>query len=228
MLFEWIDGEKRQPRNRDERTTCSCCGSSLIPVIPKENVRHWRHPKGDCDPWSEPEGPWHLRWKERFAPQFREVPLVDKQTNEHHRADIFCTVPGVTPTIVELQHSPIGEDERDRREAFYQRYGRMFWLLHLHNEHAFHGTTFNLSLDYSNPVQHGRHTFYVMRWHSRSSQFIERWKRSKTHVFLDYRGRLYYLATAIAAGELLRQLGRGQYALCEITSEQFVAAALRQ
>lgn len=226
MLYEWINGEKRQPRNREERTTCSCCKAPLIPVIPSENVKHWRHPAGDCDPWSEPEGQWHLSWKENFAPEFREVPIIDVPGDERHRADLFCTAPGALPTVVELQHSPISEVERDKRESFYQRYGRMFWLLHLHDEGAFHGTTLKLSWDRSKPVKSGAHTFYVMRWTSRSPQFIERWKRSQAHVFFDYEGNLFYLATAKAAGQLLNQLGRGQFALCPVTREQFVAAAV--
>jgi hypothetical protein len=45
--------------------------------MPVENVNHWRRKAGDCDPWSEPEGPLHLGWKEQFDLTCREIGLVD-------------------------------------------------------------------------------------------------------------------------------------------------------
>ncbi len=145
MFYEWIDGEYRQPQRTGERTVCRCCTGELFAVVPHDNRPHWRHKAGDCDPWSEPEGEWHLGWKERFPLLSREVPMVDTLTQERHRADVFHQLPGHQGTIVELQHSQISEKERNQREIFYSVRGRMFWLVHLHDENNFNGTSFRLS-----------------------------------------------------------------------------------
>lgn len=90
MLYAWIGDEKRAPRAKGERTICRDCGGLLSAVMPVENVPHWRHKAGDCDPWSEPEGPWHLGWKERFDLSCREISLIHGATGERHRADVLC------------------------------------------------------------------------------------------------------------------------------------------
>ena len=225
MLYAWIDGVKRPPFAKGERTTCPDCGGALTAVMPVENVRHWRHKSGDCDPWSEPEGPWHLGWKERFDLTCREVGLVDGATGERHRADVLCGLGSPNSTVLELQHSSIAEEERVAREAFYRQGHRMFWLVHIHNDTSFAGYSFGFSLDLtSRPRQVDGHTFFVMRWMGRSKQFIEKWKRASAHVFFDYQGHIFYLA-----GEDLSRrmtgglaLARGEFALCSLTAEQFV------
>ena len=50
MLYAWIDGIKRAPLTKGESTVCRDCGGLLTSVMPVENVRHWRHKAGDCDP----------------------------------------------------------------------------------------------------------------------------------------------------------------------------------
>jgi hypothetical protein len=54
-LYACIDGVKRAPAAKGERTVCRDCGGLLTAVVPVESVAHWRHKAGDCDPWSEPE-----------------------------------------------------------------------------------------------------------------------------------------------------------------------------
>lgn len=228
MLYAWVDGVRRAPLAKGESTTCRDCGGTLTSVLPVENVRHWRHKAGDCDSWSETEGPWHLAWKEQFPEDCREVGLVDPATGERHRADVLCGACTAGATVLELQYSPISEDERAAREAFYRQAHRMFWLVHVHDtQSSFTGWNFASSLDFrSRPVDLDGRRYAVMQWFGRSKQFIEKWKRATAHVFFECGGRIFFLA----GHELSRRmsggvpLARGQYALTELTREEFAHA----
>lgn len=226
MLYAWIDGKKRGPLAKGERTSCRDCGGLLSAVMPVENTPHWRHKAGDCDSWSEPEGPWHLGWKERFDLSCREVSLRDDLTGELHRADILVGSGLGQATVLELQHSPISEDERNAREAFYRRDHRMFWLVNLHDEKSFLGTYFRMSLDFSSRVSklNGK-DFAVMRWVGPNKQFIEKWKRAKAHVFFNFGPYIFYLAGS-STGGLGAPLRRGEFALCQLSHDEFVRAVL--
>lgn len=225
MLYAWIDGEKRAPLAKGERTTCRDCGGLLSTVMPVENVPHWRHKAGDCDPWSEPEGPWHLGWKELFDLSCREIGLVDGATGERHRADVLYGGGTSKATVLELQHSPISEEERSSREAFYRQEHRMFWLVHIHSDHSFLGFNFGSSMDFGKrPIELDGKTFAVMRWMGRSLQFIEKWKRAKAHVFFDFGGHILYLASETTARRLGGPFQRGEFALCRLTRDEFIRA----
>jgi hypothetical protein len=228
MLCEWINGERRQPRAKGETTTCSLCGAQVHAVVPSADVAaHWRHRAGDCDRWSEPEGPWHLGWKERFAPEFREVPMYGAN-NERHRADLLCSLPERVATVVELQHSPINETERDERERFYMQDGRrMFWLLHLHDSAKVNlATTFKLSMGCGpKPQEVAGKQFWVTDWCSTSSHFIEKWKRSSAYVFFDCGGTLFFLATKAKVPKLAN-LAKGEFAVCQASADTFMSAVL--
>lgn len=225
MLYAWVDGLKRAPLVKGERTTCRDCGRLLSAVMPVENTPHWRHKAGDCDPWSEPEGPWHLGWKERFDIACREVSLRDRQTGELHRADVRVNAGAPLATVLELQHSSISEDERNAREVFYRREHRMFWLIHLHDETSFVGTYFRMSLDFGSraTILDGKN-FAVMRWMGPSKQFIEKWKRARAHVFFNLGPHIFHLADADTASRLGGPLRRGEFALCELSRDEFLRA----
>lgn len=224
MLYAWIDGVKRPPTKKGERTTCDC-GGVLTSVVPVDKVKHWRHLSGDCDSWSEPEGLWHLGWKERFDLSCREIGLIDSATGERHRADVLCGAGTPLATVLELQHSNISEDERIARETFYQKGHRMFWLVHIHNEATFAGYSFGFSLDFSSrPYVIDGNKFAVMRWMGRGKQFIEKWKRSTAHVFFDWDGHIFYLASEAVSRRLGGPLGKGEFGLCALTSDKFIRA----
>lgn len=225
MFYAWIGGVYRQPVVTGERTACNCCGGELLAVVPHDNRAHWRHKAGDCDPWSEPEGEWHLTWKEKFPLHCREVPMIDHATQERHRADVFLQLPGCVGTTIELQHSAISEKERDAREVFYSARGRMFWLVHIHSETNFNAISFRLSLSRDSPFQYGGSTFYSMSWYGRSKQFIEKWKRSRAHVYFNIGGHIFYLATMLACASVVQEQRKGQFALCQVTEQQFLQSA---
>lgn len=95
--------------------TCPGCGANVRAKCGSVYAWHWSHETKDCDPWSEPEGPWHRGWKELFPAEWREIVMGP------HRADL--RVPG---GVIELQCSTISADEIQKRELFY---GRMVWVV---------------------------------------------------------------------------------------------------
>ena len=97
--------------------SCPCCGSPLLAKCGEVRVWHWAHERGgECDPWSEPVGPWHLAWQLAVPADRREVVMLP------HRADVVTASGGV----VELQHSPIPVGDVAARERFYGE--RMVWV----------------------------------------------------------------------------------------------------
>lgn len=229
MLYAWVGDEKRAPVAKGERTTCRDCGGLLTAVMPVENTPHWRHKAGDCDPSSEPEGPWHLGWKELFDMACREIALRDPATGELHRADVLVGSGTPGATVLELQHSSISEDERNAREVFYRRGHRMFWLVHIHSEQSFLTHHFGVSLDFrSRTVDLDGKQFGIMRWMGPNKQFIEKWKRATAHVFFDWNGHIFYLAGEGPARRLGGPFQRGEFALCSLTREEFAFAVRGQ
>jgi hypothetical protein len=145
--------------------------------------------------------------------------MIDQATQERHRADVFHN-----GTVVELQHSPISEKERDTRDAFYTARGRMFWLVHLHDEKSLTASYFKISYDPSSPMNFKGRVFLFMSWYGPNKQFIEKWKRSRAHVFFDYAGQIFYLATMASCAEIVQASAKGQYALAPLSSLEFLHA----
>ncbi|WP_246724996.1 hypothetical protein [Rhizobium ruizarguesonis] len=100
----------------------------------------------------------------------------------------------------------------------------MFWLVHIHNENAFHGYSFGFSLDFSNSHTVDGHQFAIMRWSGRSKQFIEKWKRAEAHVFFDYQGHIFYLAGEGVSRRIGGPFKKGMFALCHLKTDDFLRA----
>lgn len=108
------------------------CASAMIAKCGPRKIPHWAHHRiRNCDPWWEPETPWHRDWKNQFPEECREVSHLALD-GEVHRADVK------TPTgiVIELQHSSITDAERLSREEFY---GNLVWVLD--------GTSFSQNFD---------------------------------------------------------------------------------
>ncbi len=115
MLYAEADGEKWMAEP-GLAGICPGCRAPMVPKCGSLKEWHWAHKAGsDCDPWSEPIGPWHLSWQTPLRPEYVEVP------KQPHRADIM----GNGGVVIELQHSSISPEEIQRRETFY---GNMVWL----------------------------------------------------------------------------------------------------
>lgn len=230
MFYEWVNGERRQPVASGERTICRQCNGELTGVLPQDREPFWRHmSRKDCDTWSEPEGDWHLAWKERFPIEAREFPMVDKTTGERHRADVFVTRNGERGVTVELQHSSISAVDVNIRERFYGMRGPMLWVVHLHEEAgAFHKYAFTAGLGgRPNHVDAQGRTFVGCRWVSRSSTFITKWKRSGAHVVFDVDGHLFYLATESDRTPFARAHAKDEFAVMPLTNQQFMDGVTR-
>lgn len=88
---------------------------------------HFRHQcRGKC---SCPDGEtdWHLEWKSHFD-QIEVDMGVDEVTGERNRADAV-----VGNLVLEFQHSPIKDEEKDARERFYGSKGGMLWIVDASN-----------------------------------------------------------------------------------------------
>ncbi|MDU8619138.1 competence protein CoiA family protein [Pseudomonas syringae] len=224
MIYAMIDGQKRQPSKKGENTVCPGCGGTLRAVLPQFKVAHWRHEKGDCDSWSEPEGPWHLAWKALFHPEFCEVFLRDQTSQEIHRADVLCPGPDGKGVVLELQHSSISEEEREARETFYKLEHRMFWLLNMDKTSSL-SFNFGISIDFNDAksvMLHDR-KFYPMTWMGRGT-ILDKWKQSTAHVFLNHGRYVYYLATNASCRTLVASQGKHEFALAKLTIRQFLIA----
>jgi hypothetical protein len=146
-------------------------------------------------------------------------------TGELHRADVLVGSGTSRATVLELQHSSISEDERNAREAFYRQGHRMFWLVHIHSESSFLGTYFSMSLDFgSRVVNLDGKEFAVMRWMGPNKQFIEKWKRASAHVFFNAGPYIFYLAGPGVASRLGGPFRRGEFALSQLTRDEFLRA----
>lgn len=117
MLYALANGTMSLP-SPGATARCPLCRSSVLSKCGRIVEWHWAHEAGatDCDPWSEPETPWHKWWKLRVPPTQCEVTVAG------HRADILLPQRGV----VELQQSSLSSEEIRARESHY---GQMIWLL---------------------------------------------------------------------------------------------------
>lgn len=227
MFYAWVDGIKRAPLKKGERTICKECGGLLTSVIPIENVPHWRHKAGDCDNWSEPEGIWHLTWKGLFPLENREVRQNDPQTGEWHIADIHCKTGDGRGKVLELQHSSISEEERKSRESFYLQSNQLYWLINIHDQHSFNTFNFGMALDCSDHLcNYGGYEFRTARWFGRSSRFIDVWKSSNANVFFDFKGRIYYIANQVLTSKFKVYPRKGTFVYCKVDKKHFINTIL--
>lgn len=102
--------------------SCPGCAQPMIAKCGTQKVWHWAH-RGErnCDPWWEPETPWHRSWKDQFPSGWQEVIQRD-ETGEKHIADVRTEL----GLVIEFQHSYIPAKEMAAREAFHQN---MVWVV---------------------------------------------------------------------------------------------------
>jgi competence CoiA-like predicted nuclease len=113
-----IINAQRAEATKGARGICPACGSEMIAKIYKKKVDHWAHKsKQNCDIWWENETEWHREWKNCFDAEWQEVVHKDEITGEIHIADV-TTPHGWT---IEVQHSPMSDEERKARNSFYKK-----------------------------------------------------------------------------------------------------------
>ena len=173
MRFALVNGGRVKP-SPGITGTCSVCDGELIPKCGRYVRWHWAHKSTiNCDLWHESETDWHLVWKDCFPTEYQEVVHVDQLTGERHIADVKTKA----GRVVEIQHSPISEQELLSREDFYDD---MFWIVDARNffGHFNLGTSYDLAT--VNPMT------YHFQWFSRST-LLKRWSVACKPVYFDTR-----------------------------------------
>ncbi|RVD57654.1 competence protein [Mesorhizobium sp. M2D.F.Ca.ET.185.01.1.1] len=121
MRYALFNGERHEAEPHLVGT-CPGCAKAMIAKCGSQRIHHWAH-KGarGCDPWWEPETPWHRTWKGHFDESWQEVALHD-EGGQKHIADVR-TEHGL---VLEFQHSHISPVERQSREDSYRN---MVWIV---------------------------------------------------------------------------------------------------
>ena len=133
---------------------------------------HWAHKaRITCDPWQESETDWHRYWKDAFPVDCQEVVHADDRRHEKHIADV--KTPG--GFVVEVQHSPIDENEARSREDFYRN---MIWIVDARHLDGWFFVGMARDLSSCSPMM------YQIDW-TGTSRLLERWSRSAVHVYFD-------------------------------------------
>lgn len=107
--------------------TCPGCGQPVVAKCGEVLTWHWAHKaSAECDPWWEPEGPWHRKMKAMIAgPHLDRMEVRIDGRDRWHRADVL-TADG---WVVELQHSAIAPADIRRRESFYREHAAgIVWI----------------------------------------------------------------------------------------------------
>nr|WP_281719421.1 hypothetical protein [Nitrosomonas nitrosa] len=120
MKYAIVDGERREAL-KGLRGACPICDAVLTPRCGRFRAAHWAHPPGVVDHHWEPETEWHRNWKALFPPECQEV-VHQAGDGKKHIADVK-TAHG---QVIELQNSPLAEEERCSREEFYRP---MCWIV---------------------------------------------------------------------------------------------------
>ncbi|RWI62191.1 MAG: competence protein [Mesorhizobium sp.] len=175
MRYALVNDERREAEP-GVAGTCPGCGQPMIAKCGDQRIHHWAH-RGmrTCDPWWEPETPWHRRWKAQFPPDWQEVVQHD-ETGERHIADVRTK----HRLVLEFQHSHIRPQERQAREAFYRD---MVWIVD--------GTRRTRDLP---RFEEGRHSLQVSPWQGLYTTpfpqecFPRDWLDSRAPVFFDFAG----------------------------------------
>ncbi len=156
---------------------CRDCGAITIARCGRKNVWHWAH-KGrrDCDPWREPETPWHRGWKALFPVNWQERTCWADNDDKYHRADVKTD----SGWVIEFQHSAIAPEEARIREAFYKK---MVWIIdgkRRKNDHK----QFDEAMRNSRPVSDGKSHAWITQYNN--SRLLHEWAASNVQVFLDF------------------------------------------
>jgi competence protein CoiA len=176
MKFALVNGEKAEAI-KGMKGRCPNCGSEVIAKCGDFKIDHWAHKSiHNCDTWWESETEWHRQWKSNYLPEWQEVSLFNKITNEKHIADVR-TGEGL---IIEFQHSFIKPNERIAREQFYKN---MVWVVDGSRLKRDYLRFINATSSFRQT--HNLRIFYVEYL---ANCFPSNWIESSVPVIFDFRG----------------------------------------
>tara|TARA_R110002020_G_scaffold298211_1_gene514013 strand:+ start:6852 stop:7517 length:666 start_codon:yes stop_codon:yes gene_type:complete len=146
----------------------------MTPKCGEQRVHHWAHRTANCDKWWERETVWHREWKNQFPAECQEV-RISSSDGDFHVADVL-TPNGI---VLEFQHSPLPDEDRNARESFYLN---MAWIVDgRRRESDF--KSFSHSLSFAAP-DYGD----VCGWRLPLVRcaIAERWSTALSEVYLDF------------------------------------------
>ena len=171
MKFALVDGIRTEPYPT-LRGVCCSCSEEMIAKCGQYKTWHWAHKTTvRCDPWHEPETDWHGMWKNFFPLDQQEVIHYDDVTNEKHIADVKTTA----GLVIEIQHSPISNQELQSRETFYDN---MIWIVDAREQSGYFYLGTSMDLASCDPMA------YHFQWIGRST-LIDRWALADKPVYFD-------------------------------------------
>ena len=171
MRLALVNGVRSEPAP-NLRGKCCLCGGDMISKCGQYVRWHWAHKaRTACDPWHESETDWHRYWKDAFPIDCQEAVHVDRRTGEKHIADV--ETPG--GIVVEVQHSPISDEEARSRERFYEE---MIWIVDARHLAGWFRLGMSHELASCHPMT------YRIEWRG-SSRLLKKWSKSPVHVYFD-------------------------------------------
>ena len=177
MKYAIINGQRAEA-TKGAKGICPACESEMISRICKTKVDHWAHKsKQNCDIWWENETIWHREWKNCFDTEWQEVVHNDEITGQRHIADV-TTPHGWT---IELQHSPMDDEERKSRNNFYKK---IAWVID--------GTRRKTDIDQlnrllTNGVQLRTKLTTIAVNPDNKNRLLSEWHNKDSLVFFDFR-----------------------------------------
>ncbi|MCP4260700.1 MAG: hypothetical protein GY774_24720 [Planctomycetes bacterium] len=177
MKYAIINNQRAEP-SKGAKGACPACGAEMIAKCGEIKINHWAHKSNEiCDPWWENETAWHREWKNCFNVEWQEFVHKDMNTGEIHIADV-TTPYGWT---IEIQHSPMSDEERKARNSFYKK---IVWIVD--------GTRrkrdvdqLNHLLDCSVPLNTKTPTYAINP--DSKNRLLDEWYNNDSLVFLDFK-----------------------------------------
>lgn len=174
MKFSLVNGERREAE-KGLSGVCIGCGHPTIPRCGPVKVRHWAHKSQcKCDHWWENETEWHRTWKNHFPIECQEVRLR-AENGEWHFADVK-TAHG---WVLEFQNSPITNEERNARNAFYRT---IVWVVN--------GSRLKRDKNqFFKAIENGMRICdspQVSKVFSSESSLVEKWSSCQVPAFFDF------------------------------------------
>ena len=122
MKFSIVNKVRVEPFPKG-KGLCPVCGNETLAKCGNKIIWHWAHRSSQmCDAWWENETKWHRDWKNNWPIENQEIIHIDSNTGEKHIADVKTD----SGMVIEIQNSPIDEEELLSRENFY---GNMIWIV---------------------------------------------------------------------------------------------------
>lgn len=137
MIYAVDPSGNKMRATRGASGRCPTCAEDLIPKCGRILTHHWAHRGQDCDSWREPETEWHRYWKSLVPADCVEVTI--QRNGETHRADILTR----KGRVIELQHSALGIEKIEEREAFYRSMTWLFDVAQCRPEPIYHEEFYN-------------------------------------------------------------------------------------